>query len=60
MTVTPWNPQTITSVTLPEGKWQTIRTAVLVLACNERTKGNHKDADHWMAAYQALKEAMGG
>jgi hypothetical protein len=54
-----YNPQTLTTLTLPEGKWDTIRTAVLVLACDERLKGNVADADHWMAAYNALKEAMG-
>ena len=59
MIASTWNPNALTSVTLPEGKWGTIRTAVLVLACDERLKGNVADADHWMAAYQALKEAMG-
>ena len=54
-----WNRETLTTVTLPEGKWSTIRTAVLCLACDERTKGNDSDADYWFAAYQALKEAMG-
>ena len=56
--MTTWNPETLTTVTLPEGKWHTIRTAVLCFACDERQKGNHADADHWMAAYDALKEAM--
>jgi len=59
MTVTSWNPQTLTSVTLPEVKWSTIRTALICLACDERTKGNDIDADYWLAAYNALKEAMG-
>jgi hypothetical protein len=45
--------------TLPEHKWQTIRTALLCISCDESTKGNHKDAAHWLEAYQALKEAMG-
>jgi hypothetical protein len=51
--------QTLTTVTLPEGKWGTIRTALLCIAADESTKGNHKDAAHWLEAYQALKEAMG-
>jgi len=59
MTATPWNPETLTTVTLPEGKWGTIRTALLCIACDESTKGNHADAAHWLAAYNALKEAMG-
>jgi len=59
MTATPWNAQTLTTLTLPEGTWGTIRTAVLCFAVDERTKGNHADADHWMAAYKDLKEAMG-
>lgn len=53
-----YNPTTLTTVTLPEGKWHSIRTAVLCLACDERTKGNHADADHWFKAYDALKKAM--
>ncbi len=51
--------QTLTTVTLPEARWSTIRTAVLCLACDERLKGNDTDADYYLAAYQALKEAMG-
>ena len=51
--------QTPITVTLPEGKWDTIRTAVLCFACDERTRGYHPDAAHWMEAYKALKEAMG-
>ena len=47
------------TLTLPAGKWGTIRTAVLCLACDERVKGNGSDADYWFAAYQMLKEAMG-
>jgi hypothetical protein len=54
-----YNPQTLTTVTLPEGKWGTIRTALLCIACDESTKGNHKDAAYWMEAYNALKEALG-
>ena len=54
-----YNPQALTTVTLPEGKWGTIRTALLCIAADESTKGNHKDAAHWMEAYKALKEALG-
>ena len=54
-----WNAQTLTTVTLPEARWSTIRTAVLCLACDERLKGNDTDAEYYLAAYQALKEAMG-
>ena len=53
-----YNPATLTTVTLPEGKWHSIRTAVLVLACDERLKGNHDNADHWLKTYDALKDAM--
>jgi hypothetical protein len=56
MTFTPATPLTLT---LPQGTWGTIRTAVLCLACDERLNGKGEDADHWLAAYQALKEAMG-
>jgi hypothetical protein len=59
MLSTLWNPETLTTVTLPEARWSTIRTAVLCLACDERAKGNHADADYYLAAYKALKEAMG-
>ena len=54
-----YNPTEIQTVALPAARWSTIRTAVLCIACDERTKGNHKDADYWMEAYNALKEAMG-
>ena len=54
-----WNAQTLTTVTLPEARWSTIRTAVLCLACDERLKGNDSDAEYYLAAYHALKEAMG-
>jgi hypothetical protein len=60
MTAATWNANTLTSVTLPEGKWGTIRAALLCMACDERIKGNKADADHWMNAYLAIKEAMGG
>jgi len=59
MTTSTWNPQTLTSVTLPEGKWGTIRTALICIACDARIQGNDIDADHWLAAFNALKEAMG-
>ena len=55
---TTWMPQTLKTVTLPEARWSTLRTAVLCMACDERLKGNDPDADYYMAAYQALKEAM--
>jgi hypothetical protein len=59
MTAAPWNPKTLTMVTLPEGTWGTIRTALLCIACDESTKGNPDDAAHWLAAYNDLKEALG-
>jgi hypothetical protein len=59
MTTATWNPATPTTITLPQGKWDTIRVAVLSLACEEQIKGNYRDADHYLAAYDALKEAMG-
>lgn len=59
MTATLWNPETLTTVTLPEARWSTIRTAVLCLACDERLKGNAADSEYYLAAYHALKEAMG-
>ena len=57
--MTAWNPNTLTTVTLPERTWGTVRTALLCIACEESTKGNHKDAAHWMAAYKDLKVALG-
>jgi hypothetical protein len=54
-----YNPQTLTSVTLPEGKWGTIRTALICLAADAQIQGHDSDAAHWMAAFDALKEAMG-
>ncbi len=59
MTRTNVLPLDLCTVTLPEARWSTIRTAVLCLACDERLKGNDTDADYYLAAYQALKEAMG-
>mgnify|MGYP003337344616 FL=1 len=59
MTATLWQPETLTTVTLPEARWSTIRTAVLCLACDCRIAGKDTDADYYMAAYKALKEAMG-
>jgi hypothetical protein len=32
---------------------------VLCFAVDERLKGNVADADHWLEAFHALKEAMG-
>jgi hypothetical protein len=58
MTAT-WNRDTLTTVTLPEGTWGTVRTALLCISADESLKGNHKDAEHWLTAYNALKEAMG-
>jgi len=54
-----WNAQTLTTVTLPEGTWGTVRTALLCIAADESTKGNHDDAAHWLTAYNALRDAMG-
>ncbi|MGA1544651.1 MAG: hypothetical protein ACO388_07505 [Saprospiraceae bacterium] len=59
MTTATWNPAALTTVTLPECKWGMIRAALLCIACDERTKGNHADADYWLSAFYALKEAMG-
>jgi ribosomal protein L1 len=53
-----YNPTEIQTVSLPAARWSTIRTAVLCLACDERTKGNDADADYLLAAYDALKKAM--
>ena len=55
---TTWMPETLKTVTLPEARWRTLRTDVICLACDERLKGNDTDADYYLAAYQALKEAM--
>jgi hypothetical protein len=59
MTATLWNPQTMTTVTLPEARWGTIRTALICLACDCRVAGNDNDADYYLAAYKELKRAMG-
>ena len=59
MTVSTWNRDTLTTVTLPEGKWGTIRTALICLAADAQIQGHDSDAAHWMAAFDALKEAMG-
>jgi hypothetical protein len=50
---------TATTLTLPEDKWATIRTAVLCLAADEHLQGNREESDRLMAAFKALKEAMG-
>lgn len=56
---TTWMPETLTTVTLPERNWSTIRVALLCLSCDERTKGNSVDADYFLEAYKTLKKAMG-
>lgn len=56
---TTWTPQTLTSVTLTEGTWGTIRTALICLAADAQLQGHDSDAAHWMTAFNALKEAMG-
>jgi hypothetical protein len=53
-----YDPATLTTVTLPEGKWHTIRTALICFACDERIKGNASEANYWLEAYDALKKAM--
>jgi hypothetical protein len=57
MTATTWNPQTLTTVTLTEAQWSTIRTAVLCLACDCRTAGKSVDADYFLNAYNGLMDA---
>ena len=59
MTRTNVLPLDLATVTLTEAQWSTIRTAVLCLACDERVKGNHTDADYYLRAYNYLVEAMG-
>jgi hypothetical protein len=59
MTATTWNPKTLTTLTLPEGKWGTIKTAVLCLAVDEHLQGNREESARLMEAFNALKEAMG-
>jgi hypothetical protein len=59
MTTSTWIPETLTSVTLTEGTWGTIRTALICLAADAQLQGHDSDAAHWMAAFNALKEAMG-
>ena len=59
MTTSTWTPETLTSVTLTEGTWGTIRTALICLAADAQLQGHDSDAAHWMAAFNALKEAMG-
>jgi hypothetical protein len=53
-----YNPTAPVTVTLPAGKWSTIRTALICFACDARTLGKHGDADYWLAAFDALKKAM--
>jgi hypothetical protein len=64
MTTSTWNAETwsmdsLATVTLTQRKWSTIRTALLCLSCDERFKGNDKDADYYLQAFKDLKEAMG-
>lgn len=59
MTASTWNAQNLTTLTLPDGTWSTIRTAVLCLACDCRIAGKSADADYYLNAFNALKEAMG-
>ena len=59
MIATTWTPETLTTLTLPEGTWGTIRTAVLCLATDEHLEGNREESARLMAAFKALKEAMG-
>jgi hypothetical protein len=59
MTTSTWIPETLTSVTLTEGTWGTIRTALICLAADAQIEGHDSDAAHWLAAFNALKEAMG-
>ena len=59
MTTSTWIPETLTSVTLTEGTWGTIRTALICLAADAQIQGHDSDAAHWLSAFNALKEAMG-
>jgi hypothetical protein len=59
MTASTWNPETLTTVTLPEGTWGTIRTALICLSADAQIQGHDSDAAHWLKAFNALKEAMG-
>ena len=63
MTRTNVLPLDLCTVTLTEAQWSTIRTAVLCLACDCRTAGQHTDkgtdADYYLKAYNDLKAAMG-
>ena len=59
MTLTNVLPLDLTTVTLTEAQWSTIRTAVLCLAVDCRVAGNATDADYYLKAYNDLKAAMG-
>ena len=59
MTRTNVLPNDLATVTLTEGQWSTIRTAVLCLAVDCRVAGKSADADYYMNAYNTLKAAMG-
>lgn len=52
-------PLDLCTVTLTEAQWSTIRTALLSLACDERIRGHHADANYYLNAYNTLKAAMG-
>jgi len=52
-------PMDLCTVTMTEAQWSTIRIALICLACNCRTAGEHSDADYYDEAYNDLREAMG-
>jgi hypothetical protein len=52
-------PLDLCTVTMTEGQWSTIRTALLCLAVDCRLAGNGSDADYYLKAYNELKTAMG-
>jgi hypothetical protein len=54
-----YDPTVPLTVTLPEGRWRSIRAAVLCLASDESVKGNHKESAHYLRAFNDLKAAMG-
>ena len=56
---TTWNRETLTSVTLTEGTWGTIRTALICLSADAQIQGHDSDAAPWLKAFNDLTEAMG-
>jgi hypothetical protein len=58
--ITLYPADSVKAVTLTNGQWSAIRTAVLCLAADERLAGRDVDADYYLAAYKALKEALKG